>query len=134
MTNVVSSMLKPDQPFKELGCPSCNLLSLNHLALQQKINANFIFHAIKNYKKSPTDRKTITFIKNKFQGLKILWLEFQRRDNQIRRYYNCKEDQHEYFQQELFSLVKEKYMLARVLMNRDRKKLLLHTTFETGNI
>ncbi|KAH8375074.1 hypothetical protein KR093_002616, partial [Drosophila rubida] len=100
-----------------------NLLLLNHLALQQQINAKLIFHAIANYKKSPTDRKTVAFIKNKFQGLRILWLEFHRRDWQIRQHYNKSVVQHEYFQQELCSLVHEKYMLARLRMSRDKKRI-----------
>ncbi|KAH8260714.1 hypothetical protein KR044_007488 [Drosophila immigrans] len=117
MTNIVASITSP-------GCISCNLLHLNHLVQQQKIIANGILNAITNYKKSPTHRKTLVFIKNKFQGLQILWLKFQRWDNHIRRYYNTSEVQHGYFQQELYSLVHEKYTLACARMNRDKKKCL----------
>lgn len=103
---------------------------LDHLAVQQQINANFILHAITNYKKSPLERKTLDFIDKKWLELSGLWREFRCRDGQIRRDYmnaNCNghiHKQHEYFQQELYALIHEKYMAIRRRMSRDKRNLL----------
>ncbi|EDW37066.1 GL25719 [Drosophila persimilis] len=102
------------------------LVALDQLALQQQINANFIFHAISNYKKTPFERKTLDFIAKKWLHLQLLWREFRLRDKQIRRVghkdSHCQE--HGYFQQELFELVHDKYMAARGCLSRDKRNLL----------
>ncbi|EDW02912.1 uncharacterized protein LOC6562536 [Drosophila grimshawi] len=106
------------------SCPFKELEQLDHLTLQQQINANFILHAITNYKKSPSERKTLDFIDKKWLALLRLWREFRLRDKQIRRDYKSAEPEHGYFQQELYSLIHEKYMAARSRMGRDKRNLL----------
>ncbi|KAH8352042.1 hypothetical protein KR084_001469 [Drosophila pseudotakahashii] len=99
---------------------------LDQLALQQQITANFIFHAISNYKKTPSERKTLEFIAKKWLQIQMLWREFRLRDKQIRR-HGHKDAQileHGYFQQELFELVHEKYTAARGCLSRDKRNLL----------
>ncbi|XP_022228496.1 uncharacterized protein LOC111078230 [Drosophila obscura] len=102
------------------------LVALDQLALQQQINANFIFHAISNYKKTPFERKTLDFIAKKWLQLQLLWREFRLRDKQIRRngHKDSHYHEHGYFQQELFELVHEKYMAARSCLSRDKRNLL----------
>ncbi|KAH8305469.1 hypothetical protein KR018_007904 [Drosophila ironensis] len=104
---------------------SC-LLVLDQLALQQQINANFIFHAISNYKKTPFERKTRDFIAKKWLQIQMLWREFRRRDKQIRRgrQDNAQWLEHGYFQQELYELVHEKFLAARSCLSRDKRSLL----------
>ncbi|XP_068140884.1 uncharacterized protein [Drosophila tropicalis] len=114
--------LQSGQPAVSLKC----LLALDQLALQQQINANFIFHAISNYRKTPFERKTLEFIAKKWLQLQMLWREFRQRDKQIRRGYKDAEPQHGYFQQELYELVHEKYMEARGRLSRDKRNLLLN--------
>ncbi|KAH8418320.1 hypothetical protein KR222_011143 [Zaprionus bogoriensis] len=124
MPNVIALKLAPSLPSEELIYPLNHLLILDHLALQQQINANFILHAITNYKKSPFERKTAEFIGKKWQALQLLWREFRRRDKQIQRDYKSIEPLHGYFQQELYALVHEKYIAARGRMGRDKRNLL----------
>lgn len=124
MPNVAALKLGPSVSADELLYPMTELLVLDHLALQQQINANFILHAITNYKKSPFERKTREFIEKKWQALHMLWCEFRRRDKQIQRDYKSIEPMHGYFQQELYALVHEKYIAARGRMSRDKRSLL----------
>lgn len=124
MPNVAALKLGPSLSPDELTYPLTELLVLDHLALQQQINANFILHAITNYKKSPFERKTREFIEKKWQALHTLWREFRQRDKQIQRNYKSVEPLHGYFQQELYALVHEKYIAARGRISRDKKSLL----------
>ncbi|EDW57974.1 uncharacterized protein [Drosophila virilis] len=124
MPNVAALKLGPSFPFNQMSWPPSGLQVLDHLALQQQINANFILHAITNYKKSPFERKTLDFIDKKWLALLGLWREFRCRDRQIRRDYMNVEPQHGYFQQELYALIHEKYMAARSRMSRDKRNLL----------
>ncbi|XP_016969817.2 uncharacterized protein LOC108037702 [Drosophila rhopaloa] len=102
-----------------------NILVLDQLALQQQISANFIFHAISNYKKTPSERKTLDFIAKKWLQIQMLWREFRLRDKQIRRgHKDAHWLEHGYFQQELFELVHEKYSAARGCLSRDKRSLL----------
>ncbi|KAH8409888.1 hypothetical protein KR009_000307 [Drosophila setifemur] len=100
-------------------------LALDQLALQQQINANFIFHAISNYKKTPFERKTLDFMAKKWLQIQMLWREFRLRDKQIRRgHKDAHWLEHGYFQQELYELVHEKYLAARSCLSRDKRNLL----------
>lgn len=103
-----------------------NILALDQLALQQQISANFIFHTISNYKKTPSERKTLVFIAKKWLHIQMLWREFRLRDKQIRRlgHKDARVLEHGYFQQELFELVHEKYMVVRGFLSRDKRNLL----------
>ncbi|XP_039482133.1 uncharacterized protein LOC120445654 [Drosophila santomea] len=103
-----------------------NILALDQLALQQQISANFLFHAFSNYKKTPSERKTLDFIAKKWLHIQMLWREFRLRDKQIRRrgHKDARFLEHGYFQLELFELVHEKYMVVRGLLSRDKRNLL----------
>ncbi|XP_017110399.1 uncharacterized protein LOC108134558 [Drosophila elegans] len=132
MPNIVALKLSASYPImeghqghkgrKEEG----KILVLDQLALQQQISANFIFHAISNYKKTPSERKTLDFIAKKWLHIQLLWREFRLRDKQIRRgHKDAHWLEHAYFQQELFELVHEKYSAARGCLSRDKRNLLL---------
>ncbi|XP_043645204.1 uncharacterized protein LOC122614652 [Drosophila teissieri] len=103
-----------------------HILALDQLALQQQISANFLFHAFSNYKKTPSERKTLDFIAKKWLHIQRLWREFRLRDKQIRRrgHKDARFLEHDYFQQELFELVHEKYMVVRGFLSRDKRNLL----------
>ncbi|XP_016963247.1 uncharacterized protein LOC108033434 [Drosophila biarmipes] len=129
MPNIVALKLSTSHPIlaahggrKEAG----DILVLDRLALQQQISANFIFHAISNYKKTPSERKTLEFIAKKWLQIQSLWREFRLRDKQIRRrgHKDAHFLEHGYFQQELFELVREKYSAARGCLSRDKRNLL----------
>lgn len=124
MPNISALKLKPSVCAEELPYSLTELLALDHLVLQQQINANFILHAITNYKKSPFERKTRKFIEKKWRALHMLWCEFRRRDKQIQRDYRSVVAMHGYFEQELYALVHEKYIAARGRMGRDKRSLL----------
>jgi len=134
MPNIAALKVRPGIHFEGLDYSKSSLLMLDHLALQQQINANFILHAITNYKKSPLERKTLNFIDKKWQSLHLLWYEFRCRDKQIRRDYKNTEPQHGYFQQELYALVHEKYMAARGRISRDKRNLLKCTAFQAEHV
>ncbi|XP_034473554.1 uncharacterized protein LOC117780962 [Drosophila innubila] len=134
MPNIAALKLGLGLPMGKLDYPLSSLLRLDHLALQQQINANFILHSITNYKKSPFERKTLVFIDKKWQGLQLLWHEFQLRDKQIRRDYKNTEPQHGYFQQELYALIHEKYMAARGRISRDKRNLLKCTVSQAEHV
>lgn len=127
MPNIVALKLSSSYPitaqFKAVDEGS--LLVLDQLALQQQINANFIFHAISNYKKTPFERKTQDFIAKKWLQIQMLWREFRLRDKQIRRSHKDEHWlEHGYFQQEVYELVHEKYLAARSCLSRDKRNLL----------
>ncbi|KAH8281978.1 hypothetical protein KR054_004542 [Drosophila jambulina] len=126
MPNIVALKLSASYPvLAGLQEGEGSWLALDQLALQQQINANFIFHAISNYKKTPFDRKTLDFIAKKMVQLQMLWREFRLRDKQIRRgHKDARWLEHGYFQQELYELVREKYMAARGCLGRDKRNLL----------
>ncbi|BFF93276.1 uncharacterized protein DMAD_11157 [Drosophila madeirensis] len=126
MPNIVALKLcGASNPARTGGDGSGLLVALDQLALQQQINANLIFHAISNYKKTPFQRKTLDFITKKWLQLHLLWREFRLRDKQIRRGHKDSNNQeHGYFQQELFELVHEKYVAARGCLSRDKRNLL----------
>ncbi|XP_017056612.2 uncharacterized protein LOC108098311 [Drosophila ficusphila] len=128
MPNIVAMKLSASYPILagEKGHKDeANILVLDQLALQQQITANFIFHAISNYKKTPSERKTLDFIAKKWLQIQMLWREFRLRDKQIRRrgHKDVHFLEHGYFQQELFELVHEKYSTARGCLSRDKRNL-----------
>ncbi|XP_023163305.2 uncharacterized protein LOC111594300 [Drosophila hydei] len=130
MPEKAASTLRRRFPLKDNCRPCSQQPMLDHLALQQQINANFILHAITNYKKSPFERKTLDFIDKKWLALVGLWREFRCRDWQIRRDYMVANfnghihKHHRYFQQELYALIHEKYMAVCRRMSRDKRNLL----------
>lgn len=125
MPNIVALKLSASYPMLAGLQEEGSWLALDQLALQQQINANFIFHAISNYKKTPFERKTLDFISKKGLQMQMLWREFRVRDKQIRRgHKDARWLQHGYFQQELYELVREKYMAARGCLSRDKRNLL----------
>lgn len=65
MPNIVALKLSASYPMLAGLQEEGSWLALDQLALQQQINANFIFHAISNYKKTPFERKTLDFISKK---------------------------------------------------------------------
>ncbi|XP_017019178.1 uncharacterized protein [Drosophila kikkawai] len=124
MPNIVALKLSASYPVLAGIQEEGSWLALDQLALQQQINANFIFHAISNYKKTPSERKTLDFIAKKWLQLQMLWREFRLRDKQIRRgHKDARWLDHGYFQQELYELVREKYMAARGCLGRDKRNL-----------
>jgi len=126
MPNIVALKLSTSHPIPVGHKDSADILVLDQLALQQQISANFIFHAISNYKKTPSERKTLEFIAKKWLQIQLLWREFRLRDKQIRRrgHKDAHFLEHGYFQQELFELVHEKYSAARGCLSRDKRNLL----------
>ncbi|XP_016994201.2 uncharacterized protein [Drosophila takahashii] len=129
MPNIVALKLSASFPIpagQRVHEDGRNILVLDQLALQQQISANFIFHAISNYKKTPSERKTLEFIAKKWLQIQMLWREFRLRDKQIRRHGHKDAHflEHGYFQQELFELVQEKYTAARGCLSRDKRNLL----------
>ncbi|EDV54566.1 uncharacterized protein LOC6549066 [Drosophila erecta] len=124
MPNIVA--LKLSYSLMEGHKDEGNILALDQLALQQQISANFLFQAISNYKKTPSERKTLHFITKKWLHMQMLWREFRLRDKQIRRrgHKDARLLEHGYFQQELFQLVHERYMLVRGFLSRDKRNLL----------
>ncbi|XP_032583414.1 uncharacterized protein LOC6618121 [Drosophila sechellia] len=126
MPNIVALKLSASYPLMAGHKDESNILALDQLALQQQISANFILHAISNYKKTPSERKTLDFIAKKWLHIQMLWREFRLRDKQIRRrgHKDARVLEHGYFQQELFELVHEKYMIVRGFLSRDKRNLL----------
>ncbi|XP_037711157.1 uncharacterized protein LOC119548133 [Drosophila subpulchrella] len=126
MPNIVALKLSTSHPIPGGHKEAADILVLDQLALQQQISANFIFHAISNYKKTPSERKTLEFIAKKWLQIQLLWREFRLRDKQIRRrgHKDAHFLEHGYFQQELFELVHEKYSAARGCLSRDKRNLL----------
>ena len=81
---------------------------LSKLIDQQEGNSAELQKALVNYKKSPKDRKTESYLVTKGLEIGELWNEFQRVDNEIRRDPNVTEE-YPYIKKDLFSSLGKQY-------------------------